>query len=111
MSTSKEPGTTTLMRLRGGEFNKELGEKIDEAVERMKATGKKTKLMVELTFEPAGVEKGTKGDDIERTWITDDIKLKLPALPKANTILFVDPEGGVTDQNPQQEIEGVRSAG
>lgn len=107
----KEPGTTTIQRLREGKVNEELAEAIETAIERMKATGKKTQVIMTLSFNPAGVEKGAKGDEIERTWIDDDIKLKLPALPKGNTLLFVDPDGGVTDKNPQMEIEGVnRSA-
>jgi hypothetical protein len=106
----KEQGTTTLMRLREGKLNEEIAEAIETAIERMKATGKPAEVHLKLKFSPAGVEKGTKGDEIERTWIEDDIKLKLPALPKSNTLLFVDPDGGVTDKNPQQEIPGVRSA-
>lgn len=106
----KEQGTTTLMRLREGKLNEEIAEAIETSIERMKATGKPAEMTIKLKFSPAGVEKGTKGDEIERTWIEDDIKLKLPALPKSNTLLFVDPDGGVTDKNPQQEIAGVRSA-
>ena len=105
----KEQGTTTLMRLREGKLNEEIAESIETAIERMKATGKPAEVLIRLKFSPAGVEKGTKGDEIERTWIEDDIKLKLPALPKSNTLLFVDPDGGVTDKNPQMEIDGVRA--
>ena len=107
----KEPGTTTLQRIREGKLNEEIAEAIETSIERMKATGKPSEMTIKLKFSPAGVEKGTKGDEIERTWIEDDIKLKLPALPKSNTLLFVDPDGGVTDKNPQMEIEGIRSTG
>ncbi len=106
----KEPGTTTLQRLREGKVNEELAEAFETAVERMRATGKPAEVILKVKFSPAGVEKGTKGDEIDRTWIEDDIKLKLPPLPKSNTLLFVDPDGGVTDKNPQMEIAGVRSA-
>ncbi len=44
------------------------------------------------------------------SFIRDDIKLVLPAMPRNDTLLFVDHEnGGLTDENPQQHIEGVKS--
>lgn len=104
----QEPGCTTLLRLRKGEFSEELGESITTAANRMKETGKKTKVVITLTFEPAGAEKGTKGDEIPMTFIRDEIKLVLPSLPRNDTLLFVDHEnGGITDKNPQQTIPGI----
>jgi hypothetical protein len=104
----KEPGCTTLLRLRKGDLNEELGEAISTAVDRMKATGKKSKVVLTLTFEPAGAEKGSKGDEIPMSFIRDDVKLVLPALPRNDTLLFIDhEEGGLTEENPQQHIAGV----
>lgn len=107
----KESGATTLLRLRKGECSEDLGEAISTAVDRMKATGKKAKVVITLTFEPAGAEKGSKGDEIPMSFIRDDIKLVLPALPRNDTLLFVDHDnGGLTDKNPQQHIPGVDSS-
>jgi hypothetical protein len=104
----KESGNVTLLRLRKGECSEELGEAIATAVDRMKATGKKSKVILTLTFEPAGAEKGSKGEEIPMSFIRDDIKLVLPAMPRNDTLLFVDHEnGGLTDENPQQHIDGV----
>lgn len=106
----KLPGTTTIQCLRKGMANDDLGTAIEEVTDRVKATGKAGKVVLTLTIEPAGVEKGAKDMTVEKVWVEDDIKTVLPKLPQASTLLFCDPDGGLTREDPQKTIPGVRNA-
>jgi hypothetical protein len=107
---SKLPGTTTIQVLRKGGCNDDLGAAIEEVTDRVKATGKPGKVVLTLTIEPAGIEKGGKDVIVEKVWVEDDIKTVLPKTPQPSTLLFVDPDGGLTREDPQRTIPGIRES-
>lgn len=100
------PGSTTIRELRKGAADTALGEAINTATERVKVTGKKCQVTLTLTIEPADEDA-----EVDRVWITDEVKTKLAALPQKNTLFFVDPDShDLTRDDPQQKIPGVKSA-
>ncbi len=98
-----------LGELRRGACNEELSEAIREAVKSVIATGKKAEVMVKLKFEPAGIAKGDRETEVERVWLTDEIKLSVPKVPVAPSIFFIDPENqNLSRTPPQLSIPGVQ---
>lgn len=94
-----KPASTIITELRGGMANEALTDAIQEATERVKATGKKAQVILTLTIEPADVE----ADEVERVWVQDEVKCKLPKLPQKNTLFFIDPENNnLSRKDPQQ---------
>jgi hypothetical protein len=106
------PFTTIIQALEKGNVNDAATAAIAEAVDRLKATGKKQQVTVVVTLQAAGVDKNAKDLAIEKVWVDADIKLKLTPLPKASTLMFVEEDSnGLLKDAPQQSIHGVRSAG
>ncbi len=105
------PATTIIQSLRKGNLNEEMGEQLASVVERVKATGKKAKLILTLTIEPAGVNKDDRDLVVEKVWIRDEIKLALPKLPVNPTLLFIKEDSNdLTKDAPQTSIHGVRDS-
>lgn len=97
--------------LRKGSCNEELSEAIATATERVKATGKKARVTLILDIEPAGVQKDDRTSAVERVWVTDEVKVTLPKMPKEQTYFFIDPDNNnLTRQDPQRVIPGVKTA-
>ena len=96
-----KPFNDTLVQLRFGELHEDLTDALNEVVSKVDATQKAGKLVLTLSFKPG------KGGQIE---IADELKLTLPKVEKAHTILFATPEGNLQRQDPRQKtFEGIRS--
>lgn len=105
------PFTTIVQSLEKGSVNDRASDSLAVVVERVKATGKKSTIIVELTVEAAGVEKGAKDQIIDKVWITAAIKTKLAAMPKQSTLLFIKEDtNDLTKDAPQTSIHGVRQS-
>ena len=103
------PFTTIVQSLEKGNVNDSASESLAAVVERVKATGKKSSITVELTVEAAGVEKGAKDQIIDKVWITAAIKTKLAAMPKQSTLLFIKEDSNdLSKDAPQTSIHGIR---
>ncbi|MDN7179061.1 hypothetical protein M0D69_13770 [Caballeronia sp. SEWSISQ10-4 2] len=90
-----------MVTLRFGELHDDLTEALNELVKKVDITQKSGKIVLTL-----GIKAG-KGGQIE---ISDDLKLTLPKLEKATSILFATPEGNLQRQDPRQKtFEGIRS--
>lgn len=102
-----KPGATIIQELRKGECNTALGEAINEATERVKATGKRCTVTLTLEIEPVDDKATTQA--VERVFVTDKIKTKLAALPQKNTLFFIDPDSSdLSRTDPQQTVPGVK---
>lgn len=105
------PFTTIIQSLERGVVNDRASEDLAKVVERVKATGKKSSILVEITVEAAGVEKGAKDQIIDKVWLTASVKTKLAALPKQSTMLFIKEDSNdLTKEAPQTSIHGVRQS-
>lgn len=81
--------------LRGGKAQEEASEKLNELQRACQDTGKKGSISFTLTVDP---DKGDNG----QYFLSDDIKLKKPELPKGRTLMFGTPEGNLQRTNPNQ---------
>jgi hypothetical protein len=103
------PFTTIVQSLEKGNVNDLASESLATVVERVKATGKKSTIIVELTVEAAGVEKGAKDQIIDKVWISASVKTKLAAMPKQSTLLFIKEDSNdLSKDAPQTSIHGIR---
>lgn len=96
-----------LTSLRKGAMLEEVAEAMSTATEQVKITKKKAKVVITLTIEPAD----KKAQDVDRVWVSDEIKVVAPPRPKKDTLLFVEPDKGVlTERAPQLTLlDGARS--
>jgi hypothetical protein len=96
-----KPFNDTLVQLRFGELHDELTDAMNELVRKVDTTQKSGKIVLTLTM------KAGKGGQLE---IADDLKVTLPKVEKATSILFATPEGNLQRQDPRQKtFEGIRS--
>ncbi len=103
------PATTIIKSLRKGAADEDIAQDIAKAVERVKATGKKAKVQIVLTIEPAGLDKNAKDLVVDKVWITDEVKLALPKLPTKQSLMFIKEDSNdLTKDAPQTSIHGVR---
>lgn len=86
---------STLNQLRYGAAADELSEKLAECVDRASSTGKNATLTLVISIKPQGASG--------QYFLTDEIKQKLPSLPKEQTIFFGTPEGNLTREDPRQQ--------
>lgn len=86
---------STLNQLRYGAAAEELSEKLAECVDRASSTGKNATLTLVINIKPQGASG--------QYFLTDEIKQKLPSLPKEQTIFFGTPEGNLTREDPRQQ--------
>lgn len=85
----------TINQLRYGAAAEELSEKLAECVDRASSTGKTAELTLVIKIKPQGASG--------QYFLTDEIKQKLPSLPKEQTIFFGTPEGNLTREDPRQQ--------
>lgn len=85
----------TINQLRYGAAAEELSEKLAECVDRASSTGKTAELTLVIKIKPQGASG--------QYFLTDEIKQKLPILPKEQSIFFGTPEGNLTREDPRQQ--------
>jgi len=85
----------TINQLRYGAAAEELSEKLAECVDRASSTGKTAELTLVIKIKPQGASG--------QYFLTDEIKQKLPSLPKEQSIFFGTPEGNLTREDPRQQ--------
>ena len=95
--------THVLNNLRYGQTQSEMSEALAEAVERARETGKQATVTLVITIKP----QGNSG----QYFLTDEVKQKLPSLPKAQTIMFGTPEGNLLRDDPRQQKLPLRDVG
>lgn len=96
-----KPFNDTLVQLRFGELHDDLTKALNELVQKVDTSQKGGKIVLTLAI------KAGKGGQIE---IADDLKVTLPKVEKATSILFATPEGNLQRQDPRQKtFEGIRS--
>lgn len=97
----KKPFSLFLHEVRFGETVNELTEKMAELVSAVANTQKSGSISLTIKLKPAG------GGAIE---ITDEIKAKIPTLPRGTSLFFATPENNLQRNDPRQaELEGLRS--
>lgn len=96
----KKPFNIFLPDIRFGEAVRELTEKMTELVEAVGNTNKGGQLTLTIKLKPGG------GGAIE---ITDEIRAKIPELPRGTSLFFATPEGNLERNDPRQaELDGLR---
>lgn len=89
------------------------GHSADEATDRLaecldasEKTGKATELTIKVKIRPVGKQGGGRYD------VTVESSNKLPSKEVEAAIMFVGPDGNLTNKDPrQQELEGMRVVG
>ena len=77
--------------------------KLAECIDASERTGKVTELTIKMKFRPVSKQQG-------RYDVMVDVDNKLPAKEREAAIMFVGPDGNLTNRDPrQQEIEGLRT--
>jgi hypothetical protein len=92
----------TLQDIHYGHFSDECTAKLVEAIAAAERTGKATSVTVKLDFKPVSKAAG-------RYNVFADVTNKLPPPERETAMMFVGPDGNLTNRDPRQmEIEGVR---
>jgi len=92
---------SNLAALRGGAFLEEVSQALANATAGVKKSKKKAQVCITLTIEPADKKDAT----VERVWLSDEVKTKLPPSPKRDTLMFVSEDKGVlSERDPQQDF-------
>lgn len=89
----KDLFTSVLTALRFGSAQDELSEKLNECVQACQNTGKAAEITLKIKIKP-------EGDG--QYFLEDDIKTKIPSLPKQKTLMFGTPEGNLQRNDPRQ---------
>lgn len=93
----------TIANLRYGQTQHELSAELHAAVCAAIDTGKSAELTLKIKIKPEAQGK--------QVFISDEIKTKIPQLPREQTILFPTPDGNLTRDDPRQaSIPGLREA-
>lgn len=91
----------TLKSLRYGTLDEELGERLNELVERVNATQRMGSVTLSLKIKPGGPG---------RIEIIDDYKVNMPKEERGSSIMFVMPSGKLSRNDPRQaEIDGLKT--
>ena len=91
-----------LSNIRDGGVLEELSENLRECAKATLATGKKSKLVLEITFDRNG-QSGVK--------IADRVKVALPEAEKEQTNFYVTENGGLSRRDPKQPSLTLEGAG
>lgn len=92
----------TLQDHHWGHTAQEATAKLQECIDASERTGKVTELVIKMKFRPVSKQQG-------RYDVMVDVDNKLPAKEREAAIMFVGPDGNLTNRDPrQQEIEGLR---
>lgn len=93
----------TLQDINYGHTADELTEALQECIDASEKTGKATELTFKIKIKPVG--KNGSG----RYNIGTDVATKLPPKEREDAMMFVGPDGHLTNRDPrQQEIPGLR---
>lgn len=94
------PFDATLRDIRFGGLVDELTQQMAALVAAVDSTQRAGELTLKIKLKPAG------GGAME---LTDEIKAKIPELPKGSSIFFGTPEGSLIRNDPRQpELTGLR---
>lgn len=92
----------TLQEHHYGHTADEATARLKEALEASERTGKATEVVIKMKIRPVSKAAG-------RYDVTVDVTNKLPAKEIEAAIMFVGPDGNLTNRDPRQlEIEGIR---
>lgn len=96
-----KPFDHTLREIRYGEALDELSVTMAELVSAVSNTQKTGSITLTIKLKPAG------GGTIE---VIDDIKAKIPTLPKGTSIFFATPDNNLVRNDPRQpDLSGLKS--
>ena len=96
-----KPFDHTLRELRFGECLDELSAEMSKLVAAVGNTGKAGSVTLTIKLKPAG------GGSVE---VADDIKSKIPTLPKGSSIFFATPENNLVRNDPRQpDLSGLKT--
>ena len=87
------PFTDILRDLAGGMTAMTITEKLEEVSMAVLETGKEGALTLTLKIKPNGLRS---------VFITDEIKTKIPDMPRGDTIFFADDAGTLVRDDPRQ---------
>jgi hypothetical protein len=94
----------TLQDINFGHFADECTDALREAIDASERTNKVTEVTVKLKIKPVG--KNGSG----RYEVHPDVSAKLPPKDRETAMMFVGPDGNLTNRDPrQQEIPGIRA--
>lgn len=94
---------STVALLRAGATQEELSEKLAEAVNMARETGKAGEVILRITVKPVGDGQYE---------LRDKVTAKLPELQRGMTLMFGTPDGNLMRDDPRQkklELRGVSS--
>lgn len=91
-----------LREMRYGNLLNEASELLADAVQAARDTRKKATVTLTITVNPDKADTG-------QYTLEDDLKSKLPKLPKGATIMFGTPEGNLQRNDPRQGSLNLRS--
>lgn len=98
----QKPFNITLAEIRNGMLLQEMSDQFQELVRAVDETRKTGKFVLELTVTPT---KSSSAVDV-----ADNVKVKIPQLPKGSSLFFVSVEGNLTQNNPfQPDLTGLRT--
>ena len=90
------PFADALLELSKGQTHTELSDGLHELIARVRDTGKKGTLTLVITV--SRMKNAT-----EKTLVvTDDVRLKLPALDRSASVFYADADGNLTRNDPDQ---------
>lgn len=104
MTAREDLFSHVLREMRYGKLQHECSEALAEAVQATRDTRKKASITLTITVHPDKADTG-------QYTLEDDIKLKLPKLPKGATIMFGTPEGNLQRNDPRQGTLQLRQVG
>lgn len=88
------PFADVLRELAGGEVYEELSAQTAEVVAAVQETRKVGEVSFKLKFKPNGENS---------VIVTEEIKSKVPELPRGETVFFTTADGGLMRNDPRQE--------
>lgn len=89
----------TVAQLRGGITQEELSEKLAEAVQMARETGKPAEVTLKLTVKPVGDGQYE---------LRDKVTAKIPELARGMTLMFGTPDGNLMRDDPRQKKLDLR---
>jgi hypothetical protein len=96
------PFADTLREVRGGVVLDELAEQMQALVNAVTESGKSGKLTLTIEVKPFDKVDGAMV-------LRDTVKLTLPKITSAGTVMFATPEGNLQRNHPKQdELPGLR---
>jgi len=90
----------TVAQLRAGATQEELSEKLSEAVNMARETGKPAEVTLKITVKPVGDGQYE---------LRDKVSAKLPELQRGMTLMFGTPDGNLMREDPRQKKMDLRS--